>query len=515
MAKRSRNTVKRKRRRLIFGIELVVLLVLVGVLFVYANITNKLGKIDTSDSADSADVKVNEQVVGSKVMKGYTNIALFGVDSRDENLDSSNSDTTIVASINNDTKEVRLVSIYRDTYLNIGQDKDKYDKANAAYAIGGPVQAMSMLNTNLDLNIRNYVSVDFNALVKVIDLLGGLDVDLSYEEIEHMNNYCVETSEKTGASYEPIEKPDPKPENEAEILGTYHLNGVQATSYCRIRYTSGWDMKRTERQRYIISLMVEKAKKASLSTLNDIMDEVFPMIKTNFTKTELIQLGMGILSYQLGDTQGFPKSNIMGEEVKNAIGLDCVVPTTLEANVKQLHAFLFDQEDYKPSETVLKRSDYIAAHTGFGNDYVSDELKQYISDRASTLDDESDTEEETDTQSDTNSKTSVSDETPAYSRDSSYSDNDSSYDNYSNSNSNYNSNYDDSNYDDSNYDDSDDDYDYEDNSDSYSGYGNNNGYYNNYNEDNGGNDESGSTNSGESDYSDSSYSDNTYSEGEE
>ena len=490
MAKRSRNTVKRKRRRLIFGIELAVLLVLVGVLFVYANITNKLGKIDTSDSADSADVKV---------MKGYTNIALFGVDSRDENLDSSNSDTTIVASINNDTKEVKLVSIYRDTYLNIGQDKDKYDKANAAYAIGGPVQAMSMLNTNMDLNIKNYVAVDFSALVKVIDLLGGLDVDLSYEEIEHMNNYCVETSEKTGASYEPIEKPDPKPEDESKILGTYHLNGVQATSYCRIRYTSGWDMKRTERQRYIISLMVEKAKKASLSTLNDIMDEVFPMIKTNFTKTDLVQLGMGILSYQLGDTQGFPKSNIMGEDVKDAIGLDCVVPTTLEANVKQLHAFLFEQEDYSPSETVLKRSDYIAAHTGFGNDYVSDELKQYISDRESALDDEenSDSEEEIDTQSDTGSENSAADDTSAYSQE--YS----SSDNYSNGNSNYND-----------YDDS--DYDYEDNSDDYSGYGNNNGYYNNYNEDNGDDDEYGSHNSGESDYSDSGYSDdNTYSEGEE
>ena len=315
-----------------------------------------------------------------------------------------------------------------------------------------------------------------------------------------MNNYCVETSEKTGASYEPIEKPDPKPEDESKILGTYHLNGVQATSYCRIRYTSGWDMKRTERQRYIISLMVEKAKKASLSTLNDIMDEVFPMIKTNFSKTELIQLGMGILSYQLGDTQGFPKSNIMGEDVKDAIGIDCVVPTTLEANVKQLHAFLFDQEDYSPSETVLKRSDYIAAHTGFGNDYVSDELKQYISDRESALDDEenSDSEEEIDTQSDASSETSA-DDMSAYSQDSS------SSDNYSNGNSNHN---------DYDYDDS--DYDYEDNSDDYSGYGNNNGYYNSYNEDNSDGDESGSYNSEESDDSDNSYSDdNTYSEEEE
>lgn len=481
MAKRSRNTAKRKRRRLIFGIELVVLLVLVGILFVYANINNKLGKI-TTDSSDSEDIKVNEQVVGSKVMKGYTNIALFGVDSRDENLDSSNSDTTIVASINNDTKEVRLVSIYRDTYLNIGEEKDKYDKANAAYAIGGPVQSMSMLNTNLDLNIQNYVSVDFNALVKVIDLLGGLDVDLSYEEIVHMNNYCVETSEKTGASYEPIEKPDPKPENESEILGTYHLNGVQATSYCRIRYTSGWDMKRTERQRYIISLMVEKAKKASLSTLNDIMDEVFPMIKTNFTKTELIQLGMGILSYQLGDTQGFPESNIMGEDVKNAIGLDCVVPTTLEANVKQLHAFLFDQENYTPSETVLKRSDYIAAHTGFGNDYVSDELKQYISDRESTLDeDDSDSSEETDTQSETDSESSNTEDTPVYT--------DESSDVGSSSSTGSSYNYE-------------DDSDYE---ESYSGYGNNNGYYNNnHNYDssnNDNNDNNGYDNSYEEDYS--------------
>ena len=229
------------------------------------------------------------------------------------------------------------------------------------------------------------------------------------------------------------------------------------------------------------------------------MDEVFPMIKTNFTKTDLVQLGMGILSYQLGDTQGFPKSNIMGEDVKYAIGLDCVVPTTLEANVKQLHAFLFDQEDYSPSETVLKRSDYIAAHTGFGNDYVSDELKQYISDRESALDDEenSDSEEEIDTQSDTGSENSAADDMSAYSQE--YS----SSDNYSNGNSNYND-----------YDDS--DYDYEDNSDDYSGYGNNNGYYNSYNEDNGDDDEYGSHNSGESDYSDSSYSDdNTYSEGEE
>ena len=348
MAKRSRNTVKRKRRRLIFGIELVVLLVLVGVLFVYANITNKLGKIDISDSADSADVKVNEQVVGSKVMKGYTNIALFGVDSRDENLDSSNSDTTIVASINNDTKEVKLVSIYRDTYLNIGQDKDKYDKANAAYAIGGPVQAMSMLNTNMDLNIKNYVAVDFNALVKVIDLLGGLDVDLSYEEIEHMNNYCVETSKVTGKSYEKIEP---------EVEGTYHLNGVQAVSYSRIRYTAGGDFKRAERQRLVLEKIADKVQNMSVGTVNKIIDSVFPQISTNFTLAEMIGYAKNLTKYKLGDSIGFPADNTT--DMLNEVG-SVVIPDTLSSNVMEVHKFLFGNDGYTVSSTITSVENGIA-----------------------------------------------------------------------------------------------------------------------------------------------------------
>ena len=472
---------KYRRHKILFITELIILIPLLVFGFLYVQFEKRLGNIDTVN-IQSGDIQVNEEVENNAVLHGYTNIALFGVDSRDGSMDYTNTDTIIIASINNDTKVVKLVSIYRDTYLNIGEDR--YGKANAAYANGGYKWAINMLNQNLDLDITDFVTVNMNALVEVVDALGGFDFDLTDEEVVHMNNYCVGTSEITGKSYERIEP---------EVAGTYHLNGVQAVSYSRIRYTAGNDYKRTERQRELIAKIVEKAKKASLSTLNDIMDEVFPMIKTNFSKTELIQLGMGILSYQLGDTQGFPKSNIMGEDVKDAIGIDCVVPTTLEANVKQLHAFLFDQEDYSPSETVLKRSDYIAAHTGFGNDYVSDELKQYISDRESALDDEenSDSEEEIDTQSDASSETSA-DDMSAYSQDSS------SSDNYSNGNSNHND-----------YDDS--DYDYEDNSDDYSGYGNNNGYYNSYNED-----ESGSYNSEESDYSDNSYSDdNTYSEEEE
>lgn len=387
MAKKNKSVRRRRKRRVLFGIELFVLLILVGGLFIYAKVNEKMNKLDIDTSSDEASkVEVNEAVVGSKTLKGFTNIALFGVDNRKEDVKSGQSDTTIIASINNDTKEVKLVSLYRDTYLNIGNDK--YTKCNAAYNNGGPTQAMSMINTNLDLNITNYVAVNFKALATAIDCLGGLDVEMTYVELKNMNDYCVETSEVTGMDYEPIEMPEYPGDDkqESEILGSFHLNGVQATSYCRIRYTSGWDMRRTERQRYIISLIVEKAKKASLSTLNDIMDQVFPMIATDFSKSELIKLGMGILSYKLGETSGFPNSSLMGDEVKNAIGLDCVVPTTLETNVKALHQFLFGDQAYEPSDIVKQRSDYIAGHTGFGNSYVSDEQKALISDRASTYD---------------------------------------------------------------------------------------------------------------------------------
>ena len=174
-------------------------------------------------------------------MTGYTTYALFGLDhrSKNEKLNTENSDTIIIASINNDTKAVKLVSVYRDTLLNVKDDT--YSKANSAYAFGGPTNAVSMLNTNLDLNITDYVAIDFNALVTVVDCLGGLDIPLSYAEIVHMNNYCVETSEETGKSYTPIELPDPKPEDEEAILMVYRLPPTAVSVILQVLI---WDVPR-------------------------------------------------------------------------------------------------------------------------------------------------------------------------------------------------------------------------------------------------------------------------------
>ncbi|MFV0527832.1 MAG: LCP family protein [Lachnospiraceae bacterium] len=359
MARRKSRRARRKSRKskIIFAIEMLILLLVVGALFVYGQVNKKANNIQ-GDNLDLEKVEINEDVVSTtgNALTGYTNIALFALDSRENDLDYGNSDTIIIATINNDTKEVRLASVYRDTLLDIGDDT--YLKANAAYAYGSAEQALSMLNTNLDLNITDYVTVNFNAVAEIVDLLGGVTVEMTDSEVVNMNDYCVETSEKTGKSYTRIEP---------EVAGTYDLNGVQAVSYARIRYGGGDDYKRTERQRHIIQLMVNKAKSASLTTLSQIMDTVFPMIKTTYGKDEIFSMGSAMLGYNIVDTTGFPQDKVT--DIVN--DQDSVIPVTLASNVTILHQFLYPGVEYTPSQVVLDRSAYIESISGYGLDYLA------------------------------------------------------------------------------------------------------------------------------------------------
>ena len=382
---------RKKRRKVLFILEIIVLLLFLGGFYVYGQISAKLDKIDIQETdLQEQDIVTNDQ---APQMTGYTTYALFGLDhrSKNEKLNTENSDTIIIASINNDTKAVKLVSVYRDTLLNVKDDT--YSKANAAYALGGPAQAVNMLNTNLDLNITDYVSIDFDALVTVIDCLGGLDIPLSYAEIVHMNNYCVETAEETGKSYTPVELPEPKPEDQEAIVGTYHLNGVQATSYCRIRYTASLDMGRTERQRRVIQMIVDKAKKAGLSTIFDIMDQVFPMVKTSVSKTEILKLIPAMIGYCIDETTGFPQDYKFAT-VKGSV----IVPTTLDSNVLKLHQFLYGNTNYTPTQDVLNKSAQIAAIVGGGQ--VQDTAPAVTDAPNTTTDDSYTWEGSTDTSAD-------------------------------------------------------------------------------------------------------------------
>ncbi|MBU9743113.1 LCP family protein [Lachnospiraceae bacterium ASD3451] len=339
---------RRRRRRILLVIEILVLLILLAVLFV----VSKLDKIQQDKEFKGEDTQKNELTDEvQETLDGYTNIALFGLDSRESgNLDKgSHSDTIMVASINNKTKEVKLVSVYRDTYLNQADGKDSYHKANQAYFTGGPKQAVDMLNLNLDLKIEDYVTIDWAALVAVIDDLGGIDIDIQEDEIIHLNNYTVSVSEETGVKTNKVTQP-----------GLQTLDGVQATSYARIRYTAGDDFKRTERQRLVLTLVAEKAKKASIGTLSKIVDHVFPMIKTSLTYSEIIAMAGDITAYSVGETGGFPSDHSTGSVGKMSV----VFANGLVENDKTLHEFLFDGENYTPSKEVQNINDYLIKKTG-------------------------------------------------------------------------------------------------------------------------------------------------------
>lgn len=346
---------KKKRRIIIFTLEIILLLVVLAGLYVWSKFQRLDRQPDMIGTEDYINKDMDESV--QEVLKGYTNIALFALDNRSNgNFDAGNSDVIMIASINNDTKEVRLVSIYRDTFLNVNGDGTfNFRKANYAYNKGGAEEAVRMINRNLDLDISDYVVVDFQAVTEAIDLLGGVEVEIDEKEAKWMDFYINETAQVTNHEAHSITQP-----------GVYNLDGVQATSYCRIRYTAGDDFKRAQRQREIISKMVEKAKKADLLTINKIIDSVLDDISTNFTPGEMVSLASQLMNYELADTTGFP-FNLCNANLGKPKGI-VVVPCDLVTNVTDLHKYLFNDYNYKPSNTVLSYSSAITSETGKGLD---------------------------------------------------------------------------------------------------------------------------------------------------
>ena len=334
-------------------VEICVLILAIGVMYVVVTATKEVDR----KKIDKEKITINEAVAEvireeeeSNETKGYRNIALFGVDARDGELGrGTRSDSIIIASINQDTQEIRLVSVFRDTYLNLGNDS--YNKCNAAYAQGGPEQAINMLNTNLDLNITDYVTVGFGGLIDSIDALGGIEIEVTDAEISHLNNYQLTMSQELGVDYTPVEH-----------SGKQLLNGMQATAYCRIRYTKGDDFRRAERQRDVLAAMMEKAKTVSVGSLTNMVNAILPEVETSLGVNEIISVLGSVAGYDIVASDGFPfEDNRVGANVGSKGS--CVIPDNLEENVKELHELLYPDTDYKPSRQVTRISDEIEALT--------------------------------------------------------------------------------------------------------------------------------------------------------
>lgn len=356
---------KKKWKIALFIMEIFVICMLAGACWAMSK-ADKIKHVQITEEEKKEELAIDETIAESEVLKGYRNIALFGVDSREGQLDkSTRTDTIMIASINLDTKEVKLVSVYRDTWLNLSTDS--YNKANAAYSRGGYKQAMAMLNMNLDLDVEDFVTIGFDGLIDVIDAVGGIEIDVKQVEIQHINSYQISmVGHPTGelnAAGEPNYYAEPYVEyTPVERAGVQKLNGLQATAYARVRYV-GSDLERAARQRTVLTKTAQKAMTLNPATLNKIADAVFPKVMTSLKLSEILELLKDIASYKIGETSGFPFDDhiVPNGHVGSA---SVVVPVDLEKNVTLLHKFLFDENDYAPSDTVKKCSQKIASDTG-------------------------------------------------------------------------------------------------------------------------------------------------------
>jgi len=351
MSTKRKKKKNKKNKIVIFAIELIVLVALLVGLYV----SSKMDEMETTGPIEPEEVEIELDSETKEALEGYTNIALFGLDNRTVGkYESGNSDTIMIASINNDTKEVKILSVYRDTYLNVKEGT--YGKINSAYSYGGPKNAIAALNKNLNLDITNYVAVDFGAVVDAVDLLDGIELTLTDEEVKIMNdNYIDEINEVTNHSSEKLSGG-----------GTYKVDGVQALAYCRIRYTAGDDFKRTERQREVLTKMIEKAKGSSISTVSKLIEAMFGEISTSFTSKEMLSLASSVMDYELVGNHGWPFELYTGKIGAQSM----VVPTDLETNVQELHEYLFNEEN-NVSNTVKGISEYIVNYTGLTTEHTA------------------------------------------------------------------------------------------------------------------------------------------------
>ena len=342
---------KRRRRIIKFIIAECFALVFI---FAYAFVARRWSLLQRDETFSVQSVK-NEELADETLekMEGYWTVAVFGVDSRGSNTGKgANADVNMVFNINRDTGEIRIVSVFRDSYLNI-DDKGSYNKLNQAYFVGGASQAVKTLNKNLDLDIQDYVTFNWKAVADAINILGGIDMEISKAEFSYINSFITETQKATGI-----------PTTQLKSAGMNHLDGVQAVAYGRLRLMDT-DFARTERQRKVIQAAFEKAKKADFSVLNNIIVTVAPQVSTNIDTMDLVRMAQDISKYHIGETGGFPFAR--GDANMGKKGA-CVIPTTLESNVVELHKFLFDDEDYTTTDQVKQISAKIISDTGLSKE---------------------------------------------------------------------------------------------------------------------------------------------------
>ena len=348
----SKKRKKKKKKGRGLKIALIIVLILVlgigGViaagLTVVKNTLDNVGRIEL----DPDLIGINPQVDSD--LRNYRNIALLGIDARDMSSDENvRSDAIIVASINKETNEIKMFSIYRDTMLDLGDNSPGLDKVTHGYFYGGPTKMLYAINKNLDLNVKEVVVVNWKSVADTVDALGGLDINIKDSEIKEMNKYIQDTYKNIGGSNAKI-----------ETAGKQTLNGNQAVTYARIRKDSvDGDYRRNERMKIVVKAAFKKATKMDTKALKKISNEILPEIKTNMSSADMMDMVLKLNSYEMTDSVGWPY-DVGSWSHGGWYG----PPVTLSSNVTKLHEQFFGQEGYTPTQDVQNISKRISAKTG-------------------------------------------------------------------------------------------------------------------------------------------------------
>lgn len=320
----SRRTERKKRKgsvrnKILLG-ALALILAVIGVAggYVFA-MFNKMDKVDIDKSSLGANSSLTDKYAHIK------NIALFGVDDADGS--GGRSDALMVATIDTKNNKIKVTSLMRDTYVEIPGHEDH--KLNSAYAFGQEELAIKTINKNFDLNIEDFVTVDFRSLPKIIEKIGGVDIEVDSSELKYINDYIYDLNDKTGTKSPMVSS-----------TGIQNLNGVQAMAYCRIRYTTGDDFKRTERQREVLDSMLEKMLSVSVTKYPGILSETLPMVKTNISAGDILEMATNVASIGNNLQQGrFPMDgDYTAETIK---GMSCLTFDE-EVTKEKLHNWIFE-----------------------------------------------------------------------------------------------------------------------------------------------------------------------------
>lgn len=330
---------KKSSKKFIFTILIVIGVLMLGSTFIIKGYISKINKVainkerlninSQSQNNKEIDNKIDESSISNN-KKEIRNIALFGIDEPDGT--RGRSDSIIILTIDTINNKIKLSSIIRDSYVTI-PTKEKKDKLNHAYAYGGPELAISTINKNFNLDISEFVSVNFSSLPKIIDSIGGINIEITEDELEYINDYILNLNAINNGNSSGIES-----------IGMQKLDGNQALAYSRIRYTSGGDFERSHRQRKVIVAMADKIKELPIYKYPKILNELLPLINTNISTSDLIMLTK---EADLFKADNIEENRFPQDEDGNGISIGGVYyyDFNQEVTSKKIHEFIYGNND--------------------------------------------------------------------------------------------------------------------------------------------------------------------------